>query len=380
VIPSVLAALEINKALQHLDMSYLAITDVGGEELGRNLKAANLETLHLKGNEIGDKSAQSIVEALATKAHISYLSIGSKISDAGIAELSEIIGRDLTSIRILDLTKNNFTDSGCSSIAGMIYSSERLAGLYLSENALSEKCLDTILESMQCEGGWFGNKNLRLLGLSETNLTASSAKKIATYLECNIGLTILDLSDNNLTDAGAGSIASVLPRNRYLQHLSLSKCGITDHVMKTIAWWIKNSIRRTGGILDDEAAQFYSGNDFLSLFLDGNSIGDTGAELLANVLKKNHVLQHVSLSWNKISDVGAIKILEMLKENRALREVSLIENPISEPLLREIQAELQGREYDEEETEIFENEEGGGGFPLVVVFLLVGGYLWTRRR
>jgi len=88
----------------------------------------------------------------------------------------------------------------------------------------------------------------------------------------------------------------------------------------------------------------------------------------------------VSLSWNKISDVGAKKILEMLKENRALREVSLIENPISEPILREIQAELQGREY-EEETEIIENEEGlGGGFPLVVVFLLVGGYLWTRRR
>ena len=66
------------------------------------------------------------------------------------------------------------------------------------------------------------------------------------------------------------------------------------------------------------------------LDVSNNSIGDRGATVLAEMLKKNSTLQQLDVSRNSIHSGGATALAEMLKENRTLQQLDVSGNSIGD--------------------------------------------------
>ena len=87
--------------------------------------------------------------------------------------------------------------------------------------------------------------------------------------------------------------------------------------------------------VDDECVEMLAGGaNFMSstvlmcvrittLVLSENSITDSGATTLAEMLKENRTLQQLYVSLNSIGDGGATALAEMLKENRTLQQLNV---------------------------------------------------------
>ncbi len=61
----------------------------------------------------------------------------------------------------------------------------------------------------------------------------------------------------------------------------------------------------------------------VSLHLDGNKLGDTGAAVVAEALKKNATLTYLNMSDASIGDAGALALADALKQNSALKMLIL---------------------------------------------------------
>ena len=70
--------------------------------------------------------------------------------------------------------------------------------------------------------------------------------------------------------------------------------------------------------------------DTRSMFVPDCKIGDTGAVMLAEILKHNNTLKHIVIKNNNIGDKGAIALADSLKYNTTVRFIDLSYNKIGE--------------------------------------------------
>merc|ERR1712137_948815 len=96
--------------------------------------------------------------------------------------------------------------------------------------------------------------------------------------------------------------------------LDIMNCSVGDWGCKVIA-----------------SAWMTATNKLTHLFLDGNQIGQSGAEVIANALSTNFTLTDLSLTFNKIGDRGAEAIASALSTNCTLSTLGLAENEIGDP-------------------------------------------------
>ena len=66
------------------------------------------------------------------------------------------------------------------------------------------------------------------------------------------------------------------------------------------------------------------------LWLGGNSIGDTCSEMIAEMLRADSQLTHLSLAGNALGDAGVIVIASSITDNSTLRYLSLRDNAVGE--------------------------------------------------
>jgi Ran GTPase-activating protein (RanGAP) involved in mRNA processing and transport len=71
--------------------------------------------------------------------------------------------------------------------------------------------------------------------------------------------------------------------------------------------------------------------ELTKLDLEGNRIGNTEVELLADALKENSILTELNLKGNRIGTAGAKNLAAALKENTTLTKLNLQDNPIEDP-------------------------------------------------
>ena len=79
------------------------------------------------------------------------------------------------------------------------------------------------------------------------------------------------------------------------------------------------------------------------LNLNGNQLGDAGAEAIAAMLRTNRSLTFLDLERNKIGDAGAEAIAAMLRTNRSLTELWL-RNEIGDAGKKALREAVAGRE------------------------------------
>jgi Ran GTPase-activating protein (RanGAP) involved in mRNA processing and transport len=122
--------------------------------------------------------------------------------------------------------------------------------------------------------------------------------------------TILQLINCEITSNGASLLANALSRNRTLEQLSLWNNRIGDMGVRSLS-----------------NALSFNRNNLKKIDLSDNDITDDGAKYLAQMLKTNTILTHLTLSRNNISDKGVQQIANALQNrNRTLQKLSFTEN------------------------------------------------------
>ena len=265
----------------------------------------NLTNLDLSFNDISAAGATSIAEAIKVNKTLTNLDLSfNDISAAGATSIAEAIKVNKT-LTNLDLRGNDVSAAGATSIAEAIKVNKTLTNLDLSFNDISAAGATSIAKAIKV------NKTLTNLDLSFNDISAAGATSIAKAIKVNKTLTNLDLSFNDISAAGATSIAGAIKVNKTLTNLDLRGNDISAAGATSIAEAIK--VNKTLTNLD----------------LSFNDISAAGATSIAKAIKVNKTLINLDLSFNDISAAGATSIAGAIKVNKTLTNLDLRGNDIS---------------------------------------------------
>jgi Ran GTPase-activating protein (RanGAP) involved in mRNA processing and transport len=236
---------------------------------------------------------------------------------AEIAESCQVAGRIkalMTSVKasatlkVLDLSGTNLGDTGARMVGSGIAANITLDTLSLCLNGL-------------------GTRGIRIL---------------ASSLASNKKLTSLDLGFNrNIADEGAREMASALSRNSTITSLGFGHSGIGDKGVQELADSIlsvetfdQSDYSSYAPTSVEPASGMMCSLSYLDL--QGNLIGESGAEALADALRFNKVLRALDIGYNSIGDAGATAMASALRENQTLVRLSVRENSIQAKGIRSL--------------------------------------------
>ena len=347
-------AIRVNTTLKKLDLSCNKISDDGVGFISDGLKNNNsLQELNISRNEITSEGAQYIAEAIqvnTTQEITEAIQINStlqninisknQISPEGLLYFMEAVNNNCT-LQVVNITHNNVTRSGFTSIKQCIENLQHPIQIYASWNEINESGKLVTKISTSCapynieEDVWSfdvydpdhlvmclseclkEDDTLQELNLSNpcnnnNKITSEGAKMIGEAIKVNKILKKLDIYANSISDDGAAAISDGLKYNISLQELNMSYNGITSEGANMIGEAIKvNKILK-------------------KLDIYNNSISDDGAAAISDGLKYNISLQELNMSYNKITSEGANMIGEAIKVNKILKKLDISSNSISD--------------------------------------------------
>jgi len=114
-----------------------------------------------------------------------------------------------------------------------------------------------------------------------------------------------------------------------LQKLDISYCGISDNGAVVISDSYKCNTALQELVLSWKNDEIIVNTVDTFWDLSSMGIGDTGAQIVSNLLYNNLKVKQLDVSNNEISDSGAVTISKSLKNNVALEEVDISENNLS---------------------------------------------------
>ncbi|CAF0748493.1 unnamed protein product [Rotaria sp. Silwood1] len=158
-------------------------------------------------------------------------------------------------------------------------------------------------------------------------------KEVILNKQCRV----LSLRGGGITSQGATIISNSLESNGTLEELYLNGITIGDAGAEALANVLSNGINsylkrlclNDSGITDNGAkhlAIMLKGNKSLThLWLPSNHINDQGIQCLTReLINNNNTLQELCLEWNKFTKTETVDILmEMIEKNQTLRKINL---------------------------------------------------------
>ena len=170
------------------------------------------------------------------------------------------------------------------------------------------------------------------------NLDDHAMEQLSAGLRANRSVTRLTL---HITDTGVQHLATMLATNRTIQELNLSAYGrISDHGMEQLSAGLRANESVTRLTLHchitDTGAQHLAtmlavNVTLQKLDLSSTSITDNVVSHLSRALQHNSSVTHLNLSYNEsITNTGAVALGEMLRVNKSLRELNLCGTSVGE--------------------------------------------------
>ena len=148
-------------------------------------------------------------------------------------------------------------------------------------------------------------------------MSASSAEQVEEVfqgLRSFVSLHDLFIDSTLLTANNMATLSSSLTINKSLHRLILLDCNLDDHAVQQLS------------------AGLHMNNSLIGLDLSSNPrITDTGVRHLADMLTVNNTLQYLLLSYNDaITNAGAVSLSNMLMVNKSLSTLYLEGTSIGE--------------------------------------------------
>lgn len=156
----------------------------------------------------------------------------------------------------------------------------------------------------QLSSALFSNTTLMELIISQCHICIYGSYCMADAI-LNSELRILDISNNNITNDGAIYFAKMLAKNTLLTNLDLSNCKIGDVGIKALAEALKNN----------------TNSGLMTLNLSGNNFGIEGLNALKKMLETNTTLRKIIIT--NITNNSDQKEIEEIEEiNEKLAEIN----------------------------------------------------------
>ncbi|XP_075782929.1 leucine-rich repeat-containing protein 74A isoform X1 [Pelodiscus sinensis] len=220
--------------------------------------------LELEDNWILAEGVMCLVQMLRENCYIQELNISNNHLDTEGAEaISRIFLDNISSLRAVQLSGNNFREETAQFFAEALLGNYRVKELDLSHNEFSEKGGEHLGQLLA------NNEILEFLNLSWNHLRLKGAVALGAGLRANGTLKILDLSWNGFGNEGAVALGEALKQNNTLVLLDISS----------------------------------------------NHINNEGAGKLAKGLEENGNLKILKMTQNPLTVEGAIALVTSLRKN-----------------------------------------------------------------
>jgi Ran GTPase-activating protein (RanGAP) involved in mRNA processing and transport len=258
---SICKFLEFSTALCDLDLSNNKIADRGTRLICESLKYnKSIKTLHLSYNNISSNGSFYIAEMLLKNKDITNLFLGGNfLKDLGLQSLINIISQNNKTLKLLDISNNNFSQNDLIIISNLIMKNlENIETLNLSKQKFDLDSLNTIGLALKV------NTNLKTLFLNEIGLDEETSPYFIQHL-IETNLEEIHLNANNLNEVGGVLIANVIKCNTKLKKISLKNTNINSISLTCIS----HALESAKSVCE-------------SLYLNENYFEDDGIEALIN--------------------------------------------------------------------------------------------------
>ena len=212
----------------YLSLCSCSMADECVVTIAESLPSTNVTKLFLSSNKITDAGVASLSQALQTAAcQVTTLNLNeSQITDAGVASLSQALQTAACQVTTLDLSENQITDAGVASLCQALQTAAcQVTTLDLSKNQITDAGVASLrlaLQTAACQ--------VTRLDLNESQITDAGVASLSQALQtaaCQV--TRLDLNENQITDAGVASLSQALQTAAcQVTRLHLSENQITD--------------------------------------------------------------------------------------------------------------------------------------------------------
>jgi len=291
--------------LEKLALQGNRVTDRGATQLAGMLPAS-LEVLLLDNNAIGDGGVQALFASLPANLQILEL-VGNRIALEAMQEHT----RMPVNMVQLNLRNNRIGDRGAAWLAGKL--PPGLTTLLLDNNLIEDIGAEALLASLPANTQVLQLNNNRIALEAMQGLTRLPVGIVQLTLKNNrigdqgavwlagrlpAGLVKLFLDNNLIEDIGAEALLAGLPAG--LRELQLDGNRVALEAVARLPEGLEY-LSLTGNRLDDRGTASLGGNlpkSIQRLLLGGNSIGDAGAEAMAETIGALPELRYLNLHGN----------------------------------------------------------------------------------
>ena len=209
-------ALQTISSLKVLDLDYNGINEQVADDLAAGIKTnSSLEKLWLGGNCLGS-SIVLVLNALKEISTLTELNLNDNKSrgELLVPALSSTLEKNKL-LKILQLRDSGLNENGVIVIAQSLCNHTKLKFLNLQNNNINEKVAEALASVISSNNGleelYLGNNQLQL-----------GVIQIARGLNNISSLKVLDLSNNNITEQAADELAAAIRINKSLEKIWLN--------------------------------------------------------------------------------------------------------------------------------------------------------------
>ncbi|XP_057199340.1 protein phosphatase 1 regulatory subunit 37 [Triplophysa rosa] len=312
-----------------LDLSGERLDYCSCESLEEILKSVQFDFISLRGAELEENGASSLLDMFLYYESATHLDVSSNsgMGFSGWLSLSHLLKQSGCLWR-LDACNMPMVDYAAQALSKALLTS-RLTVLHLENTRLSGKPLFTLVGALKRNGA------LQELYLGENNFNGyQDSMQLGDLLKYNSTLKTLDLSNNSISDSGLEEICDGLRFQKTgLRTLTLSNNQITHHGMSHLQNVLpclktletlnlgKNSLENRGIHTLKESLMI--NRSLLQLGLASTGITCEGAVTLAEILAENLQIQRLDVRHNQMLAGGLMALSLALKINHSLIRLDL---------------------------------------------------------
>ena len=324
-----------NSGLQELYLSNNGLKTSAAVILKALKEKSVLKILHLNNNLMTEEVAEDLAVAIRNNSRLEQLCIGyNRLGLSAVLILQAL--QEHSRLKVLNLSDNNLTAHVAKDLATIIKNNSGLEELYLSNNSLKTSAA-VILKALK------EKSVLKILHLNSNLMTDEVGEDLAVAIRNNSSLEKLCIG-NNMLGLSAVMILQALQKHSRLKVLNLSDNNLTAHVAEDLATIIKNNSGLEELYLHDNSLQTSAAvilkvikeNSLLTnLHLNNNFMTEEVAKYLADVIKNNNNLKQLSIENSRLGS-SAVEILDALQEKTRLKVLNLGSNNLTAHVAKDL--------------------------------------------
>jgi len=309
-------------SLTELDISGHAFTPKAFLRIMKSLQSSELQSL--KMNYCKMFGWLDVKDFYNNAPDINFLCLELSNSNFEAASLLH----NVSTLETLNISQSSTTkDENSDELSVEISNNKRLASLDVSQNNLTAIGAIKIAKALQ------SITTLQTFLANNCNLTDETSEDIAAALTCNPLLTELDISWNKLTGGGTVKIIQSLSNHHFLGILKIANCGITANETEALAKFLykrinlieidisSNELNAEGAI---DVLKAISTISYLQqLKIDNCGITDEAADSMAATLAQYKALKGLAICGNNFTVSHMQTIVRSLKALLTLKELRL---------------------------------------------------------